>query len=146
MAQFAIITAKRQADSGANFSISLCNETISIKSKYNNLKLNDAANINGGGSGGEDCKYKIRIDIRKLHSVFSALSSIKPTTIYASIGHESVICFYYLNDLISFKIVLPNYDQWILENKIPKKIYKNPKSSSVCTPVSGDSMVAPHYR
>lgn len=106
LANYAVISGK-QLNKKAYFTIGLCNESISIKSKYSNLDLNNTV---VSPNDNDEAQYKVRIDIRKLNQVFNALNSIKPRTISASISHENSVCFQFSHEYTNFTIILPNHD------------------------------------
>ena len=113
MAQFGIVSGKYDPDNRnkAHFTIGLVNDSISIKSKFTRLDLNTEADIDEEEEDDDDVVqrlYKIRIDLRRLHQVFSAISMIKPNAITCSISHQNGISLHFYHQMCSFKLTLPN--------------------------------------
>lgn len=113
LAKYALIASKYQEDK-AYLTIGLCNESILIKTKFSKLTLDNDETVLPRQSNVEEAQekaYKVRINICQLNQVFTGIALIKPTGATCSIRHEENVCFHFQTDLISFKVILPDYSE-----------------------------------
>lgn len=109
LGNYSIISSKLQPGNQAYLAIKLCNDSMSIKSKFNALDTNPNQQ-NSTNIQDLNTVYEVRIDIRVLSQIFLSLSTIKNLMIYCKISAEKAFILNCFNDNLNFEFILSHFN------------------------------------
>jgi len=102
------VRAKR-VDTKALLVLSVENDSIVVKSKFNGLDLNTDEDIDINPEINDNL-VSVRVNARKMSLLFSTLKHLKPTAIISNIIDKNRIYFQFFHNSVKFGAFLPNID------------------------------------
>lgn len=109
LGNYSIVSSKLQPGNKAYLAIKLCNDSMSIKSKFNLLDTNPIQQITN--SQDLNTVYEVRIDIRVLSQIFLAISTIKNLIVYCKISADKAFIVNCFNDNLNFEFILSHFNE-----------------------------------